>query len=196
MSCTTVFMLDDDFCIHQHEEIHNGLVMPSFWEDLWERYAPPHELVLNPHFMVFNEEKQDKIFNLLNEGLEERGVFYDKVIYKLTFQNIFKTSDIEHITTALTSFGLSSKREAVTKRCFELIESLKKIDIKKYPYFIIKLTSVDDNVVGWFITRDCEDETHWVSLRFCKEEVCDFVDIDWETEQLTIINNLDFFKED
>ena len=65
--------------------------------------------------------------------------------------------------------------EHILERFEEVANFIKEIDENKYQYFVFKNTSVDDNVISWFVNYGFDDENIAKTLKDVDEHVTEFV---------------------
>jgi len=125
---------------------------PKVWDILAEKFSIPNG------FLLGIEELEKTVDSLEVDNFERH-------IWELTMQRGIFSEDKEIIVSAIQNFieryigfsvqrQYSSKREVYTSDNFdrfrEIAKDIEEIDVDKYPYFIFKNTSVDDNVESLF----------------------------------------------
>lgn len=142
----------------------------------------------------------------LNGIINDCDVMADRICWELSNQQVFCTKDKEIIAQSIRDFisinsafhidnesGVSFlEMEHIKKRFNEIADDILAIDEEKYPHFVFKNTSVDDNVEYWFRGYDEEDEPIKKSLKDWDKVIAEFVFI--EEGKIRFATNIDMFK--
>lgn len=89
MSYTSLYVIDHEFMLHGHDEFSNGMIMPLFWQELYEKHCP-EKLSYDPIFMPIlirdNEwDEWEKKWTKINNRIMKSNNIHDKIMWKLTF---------------------------------------------------------------------------------------------------------------
>lgn len=209
MSRSSLWVMDKEFKGYEIEEYGNSwLFSPMIWDVLLEKYM--NEDIQTPFGFkksligLDGIELSKKLNNIINNCPD----FADRVAWEMTNHQVFFTKDQEAIAQAIKDFaqqntaycineelGKSSlATDHIAERFTDIAEGISRIDAEKYPYFIFKNTSVDDNVENWFEGYDEEtEEGHERTLAEIDKSVTEFVVIE-EKEIKGFLSNLSFFK--
>ena len=161
MSYSTLYGIDENGKGHVLKEYKNSwLFSPTVWELLNEKFNS------GGFFMHGLEKLEEKIDDLASDDFERH-------IWEMTMQRCFFTQGKQFILNSIEMFinrytNFSYKNSYMTKaktfdsECFdrfrEIAKDIEGIDVDKYPYFIFKNTSLDDQVENLFSGRNEQGE--------------------------------------
>ncbi|GLO66203.1 hypothetical protein [Oceanobacillus kimchii] len=209
MSSSSLWLMDKEFNGVVDSEYRNSWwFSPVVWDVLLDKYM--HNEIQTPYGYKKSIIGMGgaELSNQLNEIINGCTNFSDRICWEMSQQQVFYTKDKKEVAQAILDFSDKNtqyhidKEENVSVLVFdhikerfqEIAKNILDIDEEKYPYFIFKNTSVDDNVERWFEKYDDEeDEYGLIPLSEFDEYVTEFVVI--ENGNINrFISNLDFFK--
>lgn len=201
MSRSSLWVMNNNFNGVELEEFSNSwLLTPVSLDILFEKYLPIE--AKNPYGKTnyITASMFDKsIFDRLNNKINNSEIKEDRVLWELGNQQVFFTKDKEFVAKSLKEFLIVNSRftqdlgQHIFERFNKVAEAILNINEDKYPYFIFKNTSCDDNVEYWFEKYSEEDdECLDRSLKELGEVVTEFVVIE-NNKILKFINNVDYF---
>ncbi|WP_405101582.1 hypothetical protein [Oceanobacillus sp. FSL H7-0719] len=174
MSSSSLWLMDEQYNGVIDREYHNSWwFSPVVWDVLLDKYM--HNEIQTPYgykksLIGFGGEGLDV---KLNDIMNKSDNFSDRVCWELSNQQVFFTKDKKEISQAIKDFannntdyhisdeGISVLAyEHITERFYDIANHIALIDEEKYPYFIFKNTSVDDNVEFWFEKYNEENDEY------------------------------------
>ncbi|MBU2704129.1 hypothetical protein Ga0466249_005283 [Sporomusaceae bacterium BoRhaA] len=199
MSRSSLWVMDKNFNGEELKEFSNSWwFAPVAWDILLNKYIPSKPWEEKKHY-VTAAMFDDKLFNKLNEKINESDTQEDRILWEAGNQQVFFTKDKEFVAECITRF-LTTNSELATDlgghiytRFAEVAAEIRQLDEKQYPYFILKNTSCDDNVEFWFDkyndeTEECEPCT----LKDWDKFLTEFVVIESD-KIVNFISNVDYF---
>ena len=209
MSCSSLWVMDKDFVGYESTEYSNSwLFSPIVWDVLLDKYMRADIQTPFGYKKSFITDSTGQLFNKLNQIINGCDVFYDRIIWEMSNQQIFYSKDKQLVSNAIkealeanNQFDKSNEdnigplaREHIKERWLEIAKDISEIDEEEYPYFILKNTSCDDGVEYWF-SKFNEDEQEYEksSLKQFDKFVAEFVEIS-ENHIINFTGNLDYFK--
>ena len=150
MSHSSLYGINKDFYGEEIAVYKNSWwFSPIVWSVLIEKYM----------YHKFSMFRNNTGWEILNTKLNNSEIPCDRVLWELSNQQIFKSSDKEFVFECIEKFLLKNdkydvndnvpilKREHIQDRFREIADDIKNND---YEYFVFKNTSVDDAVENWF----------------------------------------------
>ncbi len=203
MSYSSLWVMDKDFNGYEDTDFHNSwLFSPIAWDILIEKYMPYANRTFNGQkkrfktAVTFNKSINNKLNEKINASLEQA----DRILWELAGQQVFFSKDKQFVADQIRRFiQIHSdceelKKEHITERFNQIANSILSIDEQKFPYFIFKNTSCDDNVEHWFSYYDEKaDEYEEQPLSEVEKYVTEFVSIE-DGKIAKFTGNLDYFK--
>lgn len=207
MSCSSLWLMDEELNgVVDREYSNSWWFSPIAWDVLLDKYM--YEEIQTPYGFKKSliGRGGDELGVQLNKIINNCENFSDRICWELSNQQVFFTKNKKAIAQAIKDFAKKNTRfhiseeksisylefEHIAERFNEIANHILEIDANKYPYFIFKNTSVDDNVEFWFEKYDEEtDEYSSVPLSELDKYVTEFVVIEDE-EIKKFISNLDF----
>lgn len=168
MSESSLWGIKEDFIGEEISIFKNSWIFTPVMDNiLFRKYLPEyiiHDCVSYITSVMFD----NSIPKELNNKINNCKVNDDRIVWELTNQQIFCSSDKEVIGQAIISFFDSNKEENefntdVINRVHEVAAEIQNIDISKYPYFVFKNSNCDDNVKCWFQTYNPKTEEYEAS---------------------------------
>lgn len=189
MSYSSLYVIDKKFYGEKDADFGNSwLFSPIVWNVLSEKYLP------KKYGMTQSVIGLDgtKVWNEINNIMNSSDNACERICWEMTNQCVFFTKDKKCISDSILKFANTHKeygkgddgigaleREHIIERFAEISNSIMSIDEKKYPYFVFKNSSCDDEVERWFDKYDSEiDEYVPSSLKDFPELVTEFVVIE------------------
>jgi hypothetical protein len=210
VSYSSLWLMDKDYHGYEYKTYGNSWwFSPVVWDVLLDKYM--HEEIQTPYgykksLISIGGERLDIE---LNNRVNNSDNFADCVCWELSNQQVFYTKDKKEIAQAILDFlnnntmyhvneenGLSFLTLEHIKERFESIANdILTINEEKYPYFIFKNTSVDDNVEYWFEEYD-EEKDEYIDRPLSKLDryVAEFVVIE-DGKIKDFIGNLEYFED-
>lgn len=201
MSRSSLWLVDNQYKGTEEVEYNNAwLFSPMIWDVLLDKYM--HDEIQTPYGFTksmtgCDAPELDKKLTRIMDTCENLN---DRICWELTNQFIFSTKDKIRVSKAIvefvkenTEFAPSSEgtyplqSEHIKERFIKIAGDILSIDEEKHPYFIIKNTSVDDNVEFWFDEEKTLKDWNDKKLTY-------FVDIDRENNNLLYTVNADHFE--
>ncbi len=207
MSSSSIYLLDQSFNGFVDEEYKNSWLFSTIiWDVLLEKYM--HDEIQTPYgykkgIIGFGGNQLQR---QLNEIINNCDSISDRICWELSMQQIFFSKDKDIVAQGIKDFLVNNNKfhltdegvsylalEHIAERFDQIADDILENDEKKYPYFVFKNTSVDDNVEYWFEQYDKEtDEYKDKSLKDWDTVIAEFVKID--DGKISFINNIDYFK--
>lgn len=204
MSYSSLWAMDKRYFGCEDTEFPNSwLFIPIAWDVLLWKYAPYVRTLdgKKPHF-ISETMFHDSISNDMNAQINNSSEQADRVLWELGNQQVFFSKDKQFIADQIRRFleihsdceGL--RQEHIAKRFNEVADAISAIDEQKFPFFIFKNSSCDDNVEYWFShfnegTEEYEDSP----LSKVDKYITEFVII--ENGKITgFIGNPEYFKKE
>ncbi len=209
MSNSSIFLIDKNSNGVVSTDYRNSWwFSPIIWDVLLDKYM--HDEIQTPYGFKKSLIGMggDKLSVQLNKIINNCDNFSDRVCWEISNQQVFFTKDKQVIAEAIKDFVKTNSEyhidteegksyltfEHIAKRFNVIANDILMIDGDKYPYFVFKNTSVDDNVEYWFEKYDEENDEYMDSpLSVFDKYVTEFVVIE-DREVKGFISNLDFFS--
>lgn len=209
MSSSSLWLMDKDFDgVVSNDYRNSWWFSPIVWDVLLDKYM--HDEIQTPYGYkksivgVGGAELSNKLNNIINNC----DNFSDRICWEMSQQQVFYTKDKNLVAQAILEFSEENTKYHIDKeenvsiltfdhikeRFQEIAKNIQEIDENKYPYFIFKNTSVDDNVEYWFEKyNEIDDEYYSIPLNELDRNVTEFVVIE-DGSIKEFISNLDFFN--
>lgn len=206
MSYSSLYGIKKDYVGEKLYEYKNSwLFSPVVWDVLPDKYIPLD--IKTPY--VYKKriicDSSGEIWRKINDIMNNSDNTSDRVCWEMSNQQIFFTKDKECIANNILKFVEQNKgydkskedniapleREHIVERFNDIANDILALDENEYPYFVLKNTSVDDNVRRWFYDYDEDDEYVDKSLRDWDEFVAEFVVIN-DGKIVNFVSNLDY----
>lgn len=202
MSSSSLWVMDKDYFGYEDTEFSNSwLFTPIAWDVLLWKYAPYIRSFdgKKPHF-ISETMFHDSISNDMNEKINNSDEQADRVLWELGNQQVFFAKDKQFIADQIRRFLTihsdceELRQEHIAKRFNEVADAISAIDEQKFPFFIFKNSSCDDNVEYWFSHyNEKTDEYEESPLSKVKKYVTEFVFIEGG-KIVKFTGNPDYFK--
>jgi hypothetical protein len=185
MSYSSLWGIDGKWSGKRLTEYHNSwLFCPITWNVLLCKYIKPEERTgygrVWTNYMswvgICDSATADKKWRMLNERINNSGIQPDRVLWDLSQLGVFDTKDKDFVAECIDKFvennivGNPEYQESdhIIERFHKVAEDIRNLP-RRFKYFVIKGTSVDDEVERWFYRK-----------RLCswKEAVCYFTVIE------------------
>lgn len=180
MSYSSLWAIDRKWSGKQLTEYRNSwLFCPIVWNVLLCKYIEPEErtdygMVCTTYlaWVGIRSETANSRWSMLNERINNSSSQSDRVLWELSNLSVFNTKDKDFVAECIEKFVENNMvGNPEYKNSDHIIERFHRVasDIRNLPrrvkYFVIKGTSVDDNVERWFYRK-----------RLCswKEYICEF----------------------
>lgn len=209
MSSSSLWVMNKEYHGFKSKEYRNSWwFSPIVWNVLLDKYM--HDEIQTPYGYTksligdFGGQLEGKLNDIINNSEN----FSDRICWEMSNQQVFFSKDKKVIAQAIIDFnnnntnfhiskdkGISVLRfEHVVERFNKIAHDILDIDENKYPFFVFKNTSVDDNVEYWFSKYDERDDKYTDrSLNELDKYITEFVVIENESIK-EFISNLDYFK--
>jgi len=200
MSYSSLWVMDKEFNGECLMDFGNSwLFSPVSWDILLEKYIP--KKTLDEKRSYISESMFDRgLFGKLNGMINNSPTQEDRVLWELGNQNIFFTKDKDFIADCIDQFLITNSEfgrnlgDHIQERYSQVANEIRNLDDGKYPYFIFKNTSCDDNVEYWFTKYDeDEDECTPISLDKVDKFVSEFVVVE-NGKIANFIDNQEYFS--
>lgn len=182
MSYSSLWGIDSKWSGKRLAEYHNSwMFCPIVWSVLMCKYIEPGERTdygyvwtnyLSWSGCSSSAATRESRFQMLNERINNSPCQSDRVLWELAGLSVFNAKDKDFVAECIENFvNDNMANDPEYQECDHIFERFRKIaeDIRSLPkwvkYFVIKGTSVDDNVERWFYRK-----------RLCswKEFICEF----------------------
>ena len=190
MSCSSLYGITKDYKGKEIIEYKNSWYFsPIVWSVLSDKLLPrKYGYIQN----VIGLDGQ-KVWNNINNFLNNSDFLADRVLWELSNQNIFKTKDKNIIADCIRVFlkvnnkydksdedNISVlKRDHIIERWNEIATDIENLNEEEFSFFVFKNTSCDDSVESWFIKYNEEsDEYEERGLNECEDLITEFVVIE------------------
>jgi len=199
MSYSSLWLIDKEHKGYEEKEYKNSwLFAPIIWEVLAEKYI--HNELITEWGTKSIVMDSGKLFLVLNKKINSSEYLFDRICWELSNLQTFYAKDKVLVAEQIRLFAIKNtkyyndalSKEHVIERFNEIADDIESIDENKFPFFVFKGTSVDDNVEYWF--GHCDEETdEWVetSLKDMDNHITEFVLIK-EDNTIEFISNLNF----
>lgn len=156
MSYSSLITIDKDFYAYEDAVFNNSwLYGPMLWTLLTRKYFPE-----DVNTLIISGRHIDKLNRLMNST----PTTFEQICWELSIQQIFDTKDKHIVANAIRE---CIKTNAKIKNNFDdeqgilqtphivehwehIAKCIEEIDENEMPHFVLKSTSVDDNVWSWF----------------------------------------------
>ena len=181
MSYSSLWGIDGKWSGKELTEYRNSwLFCPIAWNVLLCKYIDPEERTSFGHVWtnymswvgVCDKATADRKWRILNERINNSNNQADRVLWELSQLSVFNAKDKDFVAECIEAFvknnmvGNKEYRDSdhIIERFHKVADDIRNLP-RKFKYFVIKGTSVDDNVERWFYRK-----------RLCswKEVVCEF----------------------
>lgn len=167
----------------QNSCIFSNIIMDT----LYHKYIPEniHATYSEESIFFIDSDIDPNLFRKLDGLISNSGDNGDMTLWILANQQIMPTTCKEYIAKCIVEFTKYIQESHMVDRFVSVAEEILGLDEEVYPYFIIKITNVDNSVNSWFNNS---------SLLELKEDVTNFVIM--ENNQVTdIISNTVYTKD-
>lgn len=135
------------------EEYQNSwLYAPIVWKYLYETQYTEQEKV--EKFGPVSYYMMPDVMNDMWKKMIDLDHTPEQVNYFVTMEYVFFAKDIPLVAKAIrevvTKLELDEESSHIAERFEQMAKDIEALDVVKYPYFVFKNTSVDDNVERWF----------------------------------------------
>lgn len=190
MSYSSLFVINKRYKGKSLCEYPNSwLFSPMVWHILEDKYLKENENGIKPKVLAMPGKSAWSDINKIMNNSESTD---ERICWELSNQQIFFTKDKNVIADGIVDFVLTHQNygikdietgektcpltsEHIKERFMKISSDIKSIDENKYPYFVLKNTSVDDWVDGWFYYD--EKKRRYKTLKDLPEKVVEFVNI-------------------
>ena len=204
MSCSSLYGIKPDYTGEIVNEYKNSWwFSPIVWSVLSDKTLPRD--FMGYVQSIIGLHGQD-VWKKINTKMNNSENTPDRICWEMSNQQIFFTKDKGCIADSIRKFVEKNKnydkddkdnlspleREHIIERFNEIADDIVGLDEKEYPYFVLKNTSVDDDVSFWFSSYDEEsDEYTDKSIKDWDKLLAEFVVI--ENDQIVkFISNFDY----
>lgn len=182
MSHSSLWGIKTNYTGEEITEYKNSwLFSPIIWGILPDKYIPEEIQTPYGYKKGIIGMGGDDIWKKTNDKINHCDNTPDRICWEMTNQQIFFTKDKKCIAGNIRKFVEQNKKydrndngtlpleqEHIIERFNEIASDIENLDEKEYPYFVLKNTSVDDNVEYWFL-RDYDEETDEYKEKTLKE---------------------------
>lgn len=210
MSRSSLWVMNNKYEGEEVVEFGNSwLFTPIICDVLFEKYSleKTFHSSLGKMSFIFSNMFEKTTHSDLNEKINNCKCISDRICWELSNQQVFFTKDKHLIVNSIKEFlntnsgfnrtneGLYPlKQEHIIERFNEIADEIMKVDENKFPYFIFKNTSCDDNVEYWFTQYNKENEEYSnIPLSDQEKRCTEFVFIK-DNEINKFISNLEYFN--